>query len=165
MSEREKGKLTCLTFSHLLFLSGQSLPYGKLIFHLAPQELLRKPNPTLPCMVLHRSIRVEGYLKKAGSQLIEKGVSQWNLRKQARTVSKHSDQIRSVTQSCPTLCDPMNCSTPGLPVHHQLPESTQTHVHWVGDAIQPSHSLSSPSPLPPIPPQSVFSNESTLRMR
>ena len=44
------------------------------------------------------------------------------------------------------LCDPMNCSTPGLPVHHQLPESTQTHVHWVGDAIQPSHSLSSPSP-------------------
>jgi len=51
----------------------------------------------------------------------------------------------SVTQSCPTLCDPMNCSTPGLPVHHQLLESTQTHVHWVGDAIQPSHPLSSPS--------------------
>ena len=50
------------------------------------------------------------------------------------------------TQSCPTLCDPMNHSTPGLPVHHQLPESTQTHVHWVGDAIQPSHPLSSPSP-------------------
>ena len=49
-------------------------------------------------------------------------------------------------QLCPTLCDPMNCSTPGLPVHHQLPESTQTHVHWVGDAIQPSHLLSSPSP-------------------
>ena len=52
----------------------------------------------------------------------------------------------SVAQSCPTLCDPMNSSTPGLPVHHQLPESTQTHVHWVGDAIQPSHPLSSPSP-------------------
>ena len=51
-----------------------------------------------------------------------------------------------VTQLCPTLCDPMNCSKPGLPVHHQLPESTQTHVHWVGDAIQPSHPLSSPSP-------------------
>ena len=48
----------------------------------------------------------------------------------------------SVAQSCPTLCDPMNCSTPGLPVHHQLPESTQTHVHWVGDATQPSHPLS-----------------------
>ena len=51
----------------------------------------------------------------------------------------------SVTQSCLTLCDPMDCSTPGLPVRHQLPEFTQTHVHWVGDAIQPSHPLSSPS--------------------
>ena len=55
-------------------------------------------------------------------------------------------QLSSVTQSYPTLCDPMNHSTPGLPVHHQLPESTQTHVHCVADAIQPSHSLSSPSP-------------------
>ena len=54
-------------------------------------------------------------------------------------------QFSSVTQSCPTLCDPMNRSTPGLPVHHQLPESTQNHVHRVGDAIQPSHPLSSPS--------------------
>ena len=51
----------------------------------------------------------------------------------------------SFTQSCPTLCDPMNHSTPGLPVHHQLPEFTQTHVHWVSDAIQSSHPLSSPS--------------------
>ena len=58
----------------------------------------------------------------------------------------HSVQFSSVTQSCPTLCNPMNHSTPSLPVHHQLPESTQTHVHWVGDAIQPSHPLSSPSP-------------------
>ena len=57
-----------------------------------------------------------------------------------------SVQFISVTQSCPTHCDPMNHSTPGLPVHHQLPESTHTHVHWVGDAIQPSHPLSSPSP-------------------
>ena len=55
-------------------------------------------------------------------------------------------QFSSVTQSCLPLCDPMNCSTPGLPVHHQLLEFTQTHVHWVGDAIQPSHPLSSPSP-------------------
>ena len=60
----------------------------------------------------------------------------------------------------------MNRSTPGLPVHHQLPEFTQTHVHQVGDAIQPSHPLSSPSPPAPIPPSiRVFSNESTLRMR
>ena len=63
------------------------------------------------------------------------------------------DQIRSVAQSCPTLCDPMNCSTPGLPVHHQLPEFTQTHIHRVSDAIQPSHPLSSPSPLAPNPSQ------------
>ena len=55
-------------------------------------------------------------------------------------------QFSSVAQWCPTLCDPMNRSTPGLPVHRQLPEFTQTHVHWVGDAIQPSHPLSSPSP-------------------
>ena len=58
----------------------------------------------------------------------------------------HSVQFSSVAQSCPTLCDPMNRSTPGLPVHHHLPEFTQTHVHPVGDAIQPSHSLSSPFP-------------------
>ena len=60
-----------------------------------------------------------------------------------------SVQFSSVIQSCPTLCDPMNCSTPGLPVHHQLPEFTQTHVHRVRDAIQPSHPRSSPSPPAP----------------
>ena len=75
-------------------------------------------------------------------------------------------QCSSVAQSCPTLCDPMNRSTPGLPVHHQLPEFTQTHVHRVCDAIQPFHPLSSPSPPAPSPSQHrVFSNESTLRMR
>ena len=55
-------------------------------------------------------------------------------------------QFSSVAQLCPTLGYPMDCSPPGLPVHHQLPEPTQTHVHRVGDAIQPSHRLSSPSP-------------------
>ena len=64
-----------------------------------------------------------------------------------------SDQIRSVAQSCPTICDPMNRSTPGLPVHHKLPEFTQTHIHRVSDAIQPSHPLSSPSPPAPNPSQ------------
>ena len=54
--------------------------------------------------------------------------------------------FNSVAQSCLNLCDPMKCSRPGIPVHHQLPEFTQTHVHWVGDAIQPSHPLSFPSP-------------------
>ena len=57
-----------------------------------------------------------------------------------------SVQFSSVAQSCPTLCDTMNCSMPGLPVHHQLPEFTQTHVHWVSDSIQPSHPPLSPSP-------------------
>ena len=72
----------------------------------------------------------------------------------------------SVQFSRPTLCDPMNRSTPGLPVHHQLPEFTQIHVRRVSDAIQPSHPLSSPSPPAPNPPSiRVFSNESTLRMR
>ena len=77
-----------------------------------------------------------------------------------------SVQFSSVAQSCLNLCDPVNHSTPGLPVHHQLQEFTQTHVHRVGDAIQPSHPLLSPSPPAPILPSiRVFSNESTLRMR
>ena len=62
-------------------------------------------------------------------------------------------QFSSVSQSCPTLCDPMNHSTPGLPVHHQVPEFTQTHILWAGDATQPSHPLSSPSPPAPNPSQ------------
>ena len=63
------------------------------------------------------------------------------------------NQFSSVTQSCLTLCDPMNRSTPGLPVHHHLPEFIQTHIHRVGDAIQPSHPLSSPFPPAPNPSQ------------
>ena len=75
-------------------------------------------------------------------------------------------QFSSVAQWCPTLCEPMDCSKPGFPVHHQLPEFTQTHVHWVGDAIQPSHPLSSPL-LPPsiFPSITVFSNKSVLCIR
>ena len=66
---------------------------------------------------------------------------------------KQPYQFSSVAQSCPTLCNPMNCSTQGFPVIHQLLEFTQTHVHWFGDAIQPSHRLSSPSPPAPNPSQ------------
>ena len=81
------------------------------------------------------------------------------------TVRDFVFQFSSVAQSCTTLCDPMNCSTPGLPVHHQLPEFTQTHVH----SVMPSSHLILCCPLlllPPIPPSiRVFSNESTLRMR
>ena len=72
------------------------------------------------------------------------------VRKETR---KHSVQFSSVAQSCLTVYDPLNCSTPGLPVHHQLPEFTQTHIHRVGDAIQPSHPLSSPSSPAPNPSQ------------
>ena len=75
-------------------------------------------------------------------------------------------QFSSVAQSCLTICDPMNRSTPGLAVHHQLPEFTQTHAHRVGDAIQPSHLCHPLLLLPPIPPSlRVFSNELTLHKR
>ena len=77
-----------------------------------------------------------------------------------------SFQLSLVAQLCLTLWDPTDCSTPGLPVHHQLPEFTQIHVHWVGYAIQPSHPPLPLLLLPPIPPSiRVFSNESTLRKR
>ena len=66
---------------------------------------------------------------------------------------KCNHHFSSVAKSCPTLCDPMVCSMPGFPVHSILPEPTQTHVHWVSDAIQPSHPLSPPSPLAPNPSQ------------
>ena len=75
-------------------------------------------------------------------------------------------QFSSVTQSCPTLCHPMNRSMPGLPVHHQLLEITQTHVHQVSDAIQPSHPLSPPSPPAPNPSQHQgLSNESICSLK
>ena len=75
-------------------------------------------------------------------------------------------QLSSGTQSSPTLCDPVDCSTPGLPVHHQLLELAQTHIHWILDAIQTSHPLHPLLLLPPIFPSiRVFSNKSVLRMR
>jgi len=80
--------------------------------------------------------------------------------------SSVAQTVSSVAQSCPTLCDLMDCSMPGLPVHHQLPEFTQTHVRWVGNAIQPSHPLCPLLLLPSIFPSiRVFSNESALHIR
>ena len=76
------------------------------------------------------------------------------------STTQFNQSINSVAQLCPTLCDPMNHSMPGLSVHHQLPESTQTRVHWVGDAIQPSHPLSSPSP----PALNSFSASGSFQM-
>ena len=77
----------------------------------------------------------------------------WRCPRSLLELSNDMELIRSVAQSCPTLCDPMNRSTPGLPVQHQLPEFTETHVHRVSDVIQPSHPLSCPSPLAPNPSQ------------
>ena len=75
-------------------------------------------------------------------------------------------KFSSVVQSCPTLCDPMNCSTPGIPVHYQLPEPAQIHAHGVGDAIQPSHPLSSPSPPAfNLSQHQVFFKESVLHIK
>ena len=91
-------------------------------------------------------------LRHQGSPIILKGISIPN---KIRSLYDQfsSDQFSSVAQWCPTLCDPMNYTTPDLPVHHQLQEFTQTHVHRVGDTIQPSHPLSSPSPPAPNPSQ------------
>ena len=79
--------------------------------------------------------------------------SLWHMVNENSSIFLYSVQFSSVAQSCLTPWDPMNCSTPGLPVHHQLQEFTQTQVHWVSDAIQPSHPLSSPSPPAPNPSQ------------
>ena len=127
---------------------------------------LVQEDPLEEGMVTHSSIlawKIPGRLQSMESQrvghdwsnlahmhtLLSTAVSQGSLSR----VQLSWVEFSSVAQSCPTLWDPMNCSTPGLPVHHQLPEFIQTHVHQVGDAIQPSHPLSSPSPPAPNPSQ------------
>ena len=95
------------------------------------------------CSFSRSTTRVPKYYQSEKLMLFKKLLS---LLLKNKPLSPKWYSVSSVAQSCLTLCDPMNHSTPGLPVHHQLPESTQSHVHWVGDAIQPSHPLSSPSP-------------------
>ena len=84
---------------------------------------------------------------------LKKKESSYYLIKVVMLTQSRLHQFSSLTQSCPTLCNPMNCSMPGLPIHHQLPEFTQTHIHWVSDVIQLSHPLSSPSSPAPNPSQ------------
>ena len=91
--------------------------------------------------LLREKVDICDFWASTGVELTNKISHQLSIKIQPLSV-----QFRSVAQLCPTLWDPMNCSTPGLPVHHQLPESIQTDVHWVSDAIQPSHPLSSSSP-------------------
>ena len=105
------------------------------------------------CQVL--SLNCQGIPKTVFFKLLKSilGIKKTKSKQKLKMSFRHSDQIRSVAQSCPILRDPMNRSTPGLPGHHQLLEFTETHVHWVSDAIQPSHPLSSPSPPAPNPTQ------------
>ena len=123
----------------------------ELVLHIKPRGIL------LPEFSL--ALRDISLLFYSGLQLIRWGpstlwraiyfIQRLKCKSHPKTPTKkdsESVQFSSVTQSCLTLCNPMNCSMPGLPVHHQFPESTQTHIHRVDDAIQPPHPLSSPSP-------------------
>ena len=127
----------CLTKLQLLLLV-----LGELLVYFREISQLLCPASSLWCPTWH-------------SQWSPMGKSRWFILALYSDSSGHpsSVQFSSVTQSCLILCDPMNRSMPGLPVYHQPPEFTQTHVHRVGDAIQPSHPLSSPSPPVPNPSQ------------
>ena len=110
------------------------------------QSILKEINPeySLKGLMLKLKLQYFGHLMWTDS--LEKTLMLKRLKTGGKGDGRGWDQFSSVTQSGPTLCNPLGCSTPGIPVTHQLLELTQTHVHWVGDAIQPSHPLSSPSP-------------------
>ena len=103
------------------------------------------PNPFRSLRETYRKDKTWGNKRNRKQKLLA-NLNYQNRQNIFAKLSKLLTEFSSVSQSCPTVCNPMDCSTPGLPVHHQLWEFTQTHVHWVGDAIQPSHPLSSPSP-------------------
>ena len=128
--------------SVFLLLNSNSLMF--LLPGLLLKKLLYLPTPHL------------AFLEQFSQHYLRCWVLGLSLQKVCRVKQLSTFQFSSVTQSCPTLCDPMNCSTPGLPVHHQLPEFTQTHIHHFGDAIQPSH------PVVPFSscPQSLPASES-----
>ena len=130
--------LKCLTFQKHTWMSAQCLIW----FHLFSNfivNLMASYLYWIPSMLEEQQVVFLEYIYFPGMALTTLTAIPW--------------PFSSVIQSCPTLCDPMNCSTPGPPVHHQLPEFTQIHVHRVGDAIQASHPLLSPSPPAPNPSQ------------
>ena len=112
----------------------------QILYHWAT----RKAQTYIVLYVSYVSIKLEKTLNKLKNFLDSKWYLQTVHKK--GNMNGFSVQLSSVAQSCPTLCDPMDCSMSGLPLHHQLLEFTEAHVHWVGDAIQPSHPLSSPPP-------------------
>ena len=118
--------------SVFLLLNSNSLMF--LLPGLLLKKLLYLPTPHL------------AFLEQFSQHYLRCWVLGLSLQKVCRVKQLSTFQFSSVTQSCPTLYNPMDCSMSGFPVHHQLPELTQTHVHWVNDAIQPFHPLSSPSP-------------------
>ena len=95
-------------------------------------------------------------IKEKGTEKLFEEIMAEKILPWGREIHIQEDSVSSVAQSCPALCNPMDCSMPGFPVHHQLPEPTQTHVHCISDAIQPSHPLSSPSPASGSFPVSQF---------
>ena len=133
---------------------GITSPYN-LAIYTALDQYINTPVNCESQFTVCNMLRIKQYHYKSSGESQKTGqpITSWSALEKSLSPSGSSDQIRSVTQLCPTLCDPMNRSMPGLPVHHQLPEFTQTHVHRVGDAIQPSHPLSSPSPPAPNPSQ------------
>ena len=120
--------------------------------HFPPHSPPSHPLDLSLCSQQHSCPGIAPQSLNSSSQLLHHLGYVW-LRQGLSDSHSTSVQFSLVTQSCPTLCNPMNRSTPGLPVHHQLPEFTQTHSHRVSDAIQPSHPLSSPSPQAPNPSQ------------
>ena len=118
---------------------------ARILEQVAPSFCRDLPDPGIEPMYLASPALASGYFTTwEALNLFYK--TQKDSQKMNLPLPKGKVQFSSVTQSCPALCDPTDCRLPGLPDHHQLPEFTQTHAHWVGDAIQPSHPLSSPSP-------------------